>query len=35
MKEAEIAAALEMAEKTAATHLGRARPKLIAELGSD
>ena len=35
MKEAEIAAALGMSEKTVATHLRRARLKLIAELGSD
>lgn len=35
MKEAEIAAALGMAEKTVATHLRRARLKLIAQLGSE
>jgi RNA polymerase sigma-70 factor, ECF subfamily len=35
MKESEIAAALGMAEKTVATHLRRARRKLMAELTSD
>jgi len=35
MKESEIAAALGVAENTVATHLHRARRKLIAQLGPD
>jgi len=35
MKEAEIATALGMAEKTVATHLRRARRKLMAQLASE
>jgi RNA polymerase sigma factor (sigma-70 family) len=35
MKEAEIAVALGMAEKTVSVHLHRARRKLIAQLGPD
>jgi RNA polymerase sigma-70 factor (ECF subfamily) len=35
MKQAEIAAALGMAEKTVSVHLNRARRRLVAELGRD
>ena len=35
MKEAEIAAALGMTEKTVSTHLNRARRRLITQLGPD
>jgi RNA polymerase sigma factor (sigma-70 family) len=35
MKQSEIAAALDMAEKTVSVHLNRARRRLIAELGRD